>query len=149
MAGNSELTRQYFLTPAQAAFISRLFQGLADGQPDVAEDELLKAADAKSMSSLFPGMGGKMSEPRSGRGVMSPPPPGRIPPQVWNSLFVPGDQPKTWRLNVPKPAETSAAGTVPAATTTGGLPPDSPTGDDQQLIWPAGSTWLPSAQCAE
>jgi hypothetical protein len=72
----------------------------------VAEDELLKAADAKSVSNLFFGMDGKsLSEPQIGPGgVMSPPPPGRIPQQDWNSLFVPGDQPKTWRLNVPKSA---------------------------------------------
>ena len=126
-------SRQYFLTPAEATFISRLFQGLADGQPDVAEDELLKAGDAKSVSSLFPGMDGKsLSEPQIGPGgVMSPPPPGRIPPQDWNSLFVPGGQPKTWRLNVPKPAETPAAG---AATTTADCPrlPDG-RGDPQEL----------------
>ena len=29
---------------------------------------------------------------------------GQKPPkQEWSLLFVPGDQPKTWRLNVPKP----------------------------------------------
>jgi hypothetical protein len=106
----------------QATFIARLFQGLADGQPDVAEDELLKAGDAKSVSSLFPGMDGKaLSEPQVGPGGMMSPPPGRIPPQDWNSLFVPGTQPRTWRLNVPKQTETPAAdaaapGGVPAAT---------------------------------
>jgi hypothetical protein len=115
-------SRQYFLTPVQATFIARLFQGLADGQPDVAEDELLKAGDAKSVSSLFPGMDGKaLSEPQVGPGGMMSPPPGRIPPQDWNSLFVPGTQPRTWRLNVPKQTETPAAdaaapGGVPAAT---------------------------------
>ena len=118
------------LSPPQAAFVARLFQGLADGKPDVAEDELLKAGTAKSVSELFPGIDVKsLNEPRIRPGMMSPPLPGKHPQQDWLSLFIPGDQPKTWRLNVPKPAETPAAGAVPAATTTGGLPPDSPTGD--------------------
>ncbi len=80
----------YFaLTRPQAAFVSRLFQGLADGKPDVAEEELLKAAKVQSLNDVFPGEDGK------------------TPEQVWGPLFVPGDQPKTWRLNVPKEAEAS------------------------------------------
>jgi hypothetical protein len=75
----------FSLSRAQAACVSRLFQGLADGKPAVAEEELLKAAQSKTMSELFPG------------GV------GETPEQTWGSLFVRGDQPNTWRLNVPEP----------------------------------------------
>ena len=81
----------FMLTRPQAAFVSRLFQGLADGKPDVAEEDLLKAAKAQSMNDLFPGLDGK------------------TPEQVWGLLFIPGDQPKTWRLNVPEQAETAPA----------------------------------------
>jgi hypothetical protein len=73
------------LSARQATFVACLFKGLADGKPDVAEEQLLKAASAKSMPDLFPGIDGKS------------------PKQEWSSLFVPGDLPKTWRLNVPKP----------------------------------------------
>jgi hypothetical protein len=72
------------LTRPQAAFVSRLFQGLADAKPDVAEEELLKAAAVPSMNDAFPDLDGK--EPEQG----------------WGSLFLPGDQPKTWRLIMPK-----------------------------------------------
>jgi hypothetical protein len=85
------------LNQSQAAFVSRLLQGLADGKPEVAEDELLKAADAKSMSALFPGMDGKP--------LRNP----RIEAQHWESLFVPGAQPRTWRLNVPVQTQTHPA----------------------------------------
>jgi preprotein translocase subunit SecD len=37
------------------------------------------------MNDLFPGLDGK------------------TPEQVWGLLFIPGDEPKTWRLNVPEP----------------------------------------------
>jgi hypothetical protein len=85
------------LNQSQAAFVSRLLQGLVDGKPDVAEDELLKAADAKPMSGLFPGMDGKpLRDPR-------------IQLQHWESLFVPGAQPRTWRLNVPVQTQTHPA----------------------------------------
>lgn len=79
----------FALTRPQAAFVSRLFQGLADGKPDVAEEELLKAAKVQSLNEVFPGGEGQTYE------------------QIWGPLFVPGDQPKTWRLNVPKEAEAS------------------------------------------
>ena len=63
---------QFFtLSSAAGSFVSRLFQGLADGKPDVAEDELLKAAEATSMSDLFP-----CSARQDDRGA-------------WESLFVP------------------------------------------------------------
>jgi hypothetical protein len=75
----------FSLSRAQAACVSRLFQGLADGKPAVPEEELLKAAPSKTMSELFPG------------GL------GETPEQTWGSLFVRGDQPNTWRLNVPEP----------------------------------------------
>ena len=74
----------FMLTRPQAAFVSRLFQGLADGKPEVAEEDLLKAAEVQSMYEVFPGLYGKSPE----RG--------------WGPLFIPGDQPKTWRLNVPQ-----------------------------------------------
>jgi len=77
------------LTRPQAAFVARLFQGRADGKPDVAEEELLKAAKVQSMNDVFPGEDGQ------------------TPEKIWGPLFMPGDQPKTWRLNVPKEAETS------------------------------------------
>ena len=99
----------FTLTPPQAAFVSRLFQGLADGKPDVSEDELLKAAGATSMSDLFPGSDGKTAA------------------EVWGSLFVRDDQPNTWRLNVPTPAGTSPR---TDAAATDGLPPDSPSDDE-------------------
>ena len=57
------------LEPAQAACVSRLFQGLADGKPAVAEEELLKAAIEDDVRA-FPG------------GV------GETPEQTWGSLFV-------------------------------------------------------------
>ena len=84
-------------------------------KPDVAEDELLKAGDAKSVSSLF-------SEPQIGPGGMFFP-----PPPDWNLLFVPGDPPKTWRLDVPKSVATSPKADAAA---TGGLLPDSPSDDE-------------------
>ena len=74
----------FTLTPPQAAFVSRLFQGLADGKPDVSEDELLKAAEAQSMSDLFPCSDGKTIA------------------ELWESLFVPGGVPSTWRFNPPR-----------------------------------------------
>jgi hypothetical protein len=79
----------FSLSRAQAACVSRLFQGLADGKSAVAEEELLKAAQSETMSELFPG------------GV------GETPEQTWGSLFVRGDQPNTWRLNVPEPTSPS------------------------------------------
>ncbi len=79
----------FALTRPQAAFVSRLFQGLADGKPDVAEEELLKAAKVQSLNDVFPGEDGQ------------------TPEQIWGPLFMPGDPPKTWRLNVPKEAETA------------------------------------------
>jgi hypothetical protein len=63
------------------------------------------------VSELFPGIDDKsLNEPQIRPGMMSPPLPGKHPQQDWRkhpqpdwlSLFVPGDQPKTWRLNVPK-----------------------------------------------
>ena len=99
----------FTLTPPQAAFVSRLFQGLADGKPDVSEDELLKAAGATSISDLFPGSDGKTAA------------------EVWGSLFVRDDASNTWRLNVPTPAGTSPR--IDAAAT-GGMPPDSPSDDE-------------------
>ncbi len=85
------------LNPAQATFVSRLLQGLADGTPEVGEEELLKAAGANSMSELFP----------SERGGMP------IKPN-WSLLFIPGSQPNTWRMNVPEDAEPTS-GTDAAA----------------------------------
>jgi serine/threonine protein kinase len=95
------VTAGFALSPPQAAFVSRLFQALADGKPDVAEDELLKAAGVRAMSELFPGQGVKTTE------------------ELWGPLFIPGQQPKTWRLNVPKQAETPAAGPQPTCASLG------------------------------
>ena len=84
MGGMGGMRLDFALSPAQATCVARLLQGLADGKPEVAEEELLKAAEAATMSELFPGGEGE------------------TPEQTWGPLFVPGDQPKTWRLNVPE-----------------------------------------------
>ena len=84
--GQRARNERFHLDSSQAKFVSRLLQGLADGTPEVGEEDLLKAAGATSVSELFPD--------------------DKIGPNGWADLFGPGDQPNTWRINVP--ADTQA-----------------------------------------
>jgi len=78
---------RFTLDPATGDLHRTLFQGLADGKPDVAEEELLKAAETATISELFPVGEGNTLEENLGSVVRS------------------GAQPKTWRLNVPDGAK--------------------------------------------
>ena len=97
----------FALNRAQAACVSRLFQGLADGKPAVAEEELLKGGGSQDDVRAIPGQQGQDTRANLGVAVRSA-----------------AIQPNTWRLNVPEAAKFPSG--TPAAGT-GGLPSDDET----------------------